>query len=103
MAKAKLIKKKRRLKIEGIATVLCTFAVLVYLAATFGLQSYNITLQKQAQVTEDKAATLKEAVANLQSEVNELQSRDRVLGVAEKEGIKTNQDNVAVVEGDEKK
>lgn len=103
MAKAKLIKKKRRLKVEGLATMLFTMAIIIYFGAKFGLQSYNITLQKQAQVSEDKATALKEAVANLETEVNNLQSRDRVMSYAEKEGIKTNQDNVVVVEGDEKK
>lgn len=103
MAKAKLVKKKRRLRVERIASALFTLAIIIYFGAKFGLQSYNITLQKQAQATENKAATLKDSVANLESEVNTLQSRDRVLSYAEKEGIKTNQDNVAVVKGDDKK
>lgn len=103
MAKAKLVKRKRRLRIEGIATLMLSLAICCYFGAKFGLKSYNMTLQLQAQETEQKANALKESVASLESEVTELQSRDRVVGMAEKEGIKTNQDNVVVVEDDEKK
>ena len=70
MAKAKIVKRKRRLRIEGLATLLLT---------------------------------LKEDVANLEADITKLEDRDRVLGMAEKEGIKTNQDNVVVVDKDEKK
>lgn len=80
-----------------------SLAICCYFGAKFGLKSYNMTLQLQAQETEQKANALKESVASLESEVTELQSRDRVVGMAEKEGIKTNQDNVVVVEDDEKK
>lgn len=103
MAKAKLVKRKKKLRVEGLATLLLTLAVCFYFGAKFGLKSYNMTLQLQAQKTEAKASALKENVASLQSEVTKLQSMDRVVGMAEKEGIKTNQDNVVVVDGDEKK
>lgn len=103
MAKAKLVKRKRRLRIEGLATLLLTISVFTYLGAKFALQSYNITLQLQAQKSADKASTLKDDVANLEAEVKKLQDYDRVLGMAEKEGIKTNQDNVVVVDNDDKK
>lgn len=42
-------------------------------------------------------------MANLEADITKLEDRDRVLGMAEKEGIKTNQDNVVVVDKDEKK
>ena len=96
MAKAKIVKRKRRLRIEGLATLLLTLSIFGYFGAKFALKSYNITLQLKAQESEQKANTLKEDVANLED-------RDRVLGMAEKEGIKTNQDNVVVVDKDEKK
>lgn len=98
MAKAKLVKKKRRLKVEGVATILFTLAMFAYLGTTFGLRSYNIVLQQQVSKIESKAGTLKQAVANLENEVNKLDNRDRVLAMAEEEGIKTNQDNVVVID-----
>ena len=103
MAKAKIVKRKRRLRIEGLATLLLTLSIFWYFGAKFALKSYNITLQLKAQESEQKANTLKEDVANLEADITKLEDRDRVLGMAEKEGIKTNQDNVVVVDKDEKK
>ena len=100
MAKAKIVKRKRKLKVQGIATLLFTLSVFMYLGAKFGIQPYNILLQAQAQKTEDKAGTLKEAVANLENEVNNLQNRERVVGMVESEGIVMNQEN-AITIGDE--
>ena len=90
MAKAKLVKRKRKLRIEGIAALLFTISAFAFMGAKFGLHSYNIVLQKEAQ----------QAVANLQNEVNTLQSRDRVLSMVEGEGISTNQNVVVVGEGE---
>lgn len=103
MAKAKIVKRKKRLRIEGLATLLLTLSIFGYFGAKFALKSYNITLQLKAQESERKANTLKEDVANLEADITKLEDRDRVLGMAEKEGIKTNQDNVVVVDKDEKK
>lgn len=100
MAKAKLVKKKKKLKIEGVATLLLTLSIFGYLGAKFGLKSYNILLSEQAQKVEEKAGTLKEAVANLENEVNTLENRERVLGMVEEEGIKNNQENVVVIGND---
>ena len=99
MAKAKIVKRKRRLRIEGLATLLLTLSIFGYFGAKFALKSYNM----KAQESEQKANTLKEDVANLEADITKLEDRDRVLGMAEKEGIKTNQDNVVVVDKDEKK
>lgn len=102
MAKAKLVKRKRKLKIQGVATLLFTIAIFSFMGAKFGLHSYNIVLQNQAQSIENKVGTLKDAVTNLEAEVTTLQNRDRVLGMAEEDGIKTNQEQVVSID-DEKK
>lgn len=102
MARAKITKRKRRIRIEGLVGFLLFIGVIFFLGSQFGLQAYNITLQKQAQTTEKEVGVLKDSISNLESEVNILQSRDRVLSYAEKEGIKTNQDNVVVVDGKDK-
>ena len=100
MAKAKLVKRKRKLRIEGIAALLFTISAFAFMGAKFGLHSYNIVLQKESQQIKQQEQTLKEAVANLQNEVNTLQSRDRVLSMVEGEGISTNQNVVVVGEGE---
>lgn len=103
MAKAKLVKRKRRFRIEGVATLLLTLAVLLFLGARIGLKSYNYNLSTEASKVEEKATTLKETVSSLENEVNKLENRERVLGMAEKDGIKTNQDQVVVMGDEDKK
>lgn len=98
MAKAKLVRRKRRLRIEGAATLLFVLAVVFYLGAKFPLKSYNQSLQKQATSVEQQAAKLKGEVGKLEDEVNDLQSRKRVVGMAEKDGLETNQDQVVVMD-----
>ena len=100
MAKARLINKKRRLRIEAIATILFMVSLFMFAGAKFLLKSYNYELALTSQGIQSDADKLKEDVAALESDISELQNRDRVLGMAESDGIKTNQDNVVII-GDE--
>lgn len=103
MAKAKLTnKKKGRFKIEALATLILTLSIFIYLGAIFGLKSYNVTLVSKSTSIQKELDAKKETVAQLKNEVTVLENRDRILGLAEKDGIKTNQDNVTVMSGDEK-
>ena len=101
MAKAKVLKvKRRRFRVEAVATLLLTLAVFSFLGAKIFLSRDNYSLSCKKTEIETKMTSLKEEVASLESDVNELQNRDRVLSVAEKDNIKTNQDNVTVVGND---
>lgn len=100
MAKAKIVKRKKRIRVEGIATLLLTLGIFSYLGARFFLRSYNYSLANQKTEVVEKANGLQETVAKLESEVNELQSRERVLAMAGEDNIKTNQENVTVVGND---
>lgn len=97
VAKAKIIKRKRRIRLERIASLLFVLAAVVYLGAKCGLKAYNQNLQKVATQAEEKVSNLKTEVGKLEDEVINLQSRDRVVGMAEKKGLKTNQEQVVVM------
>ncbi|WP_416327350.1 cell division protein FtsL [[Eubacterium] hominis] len=99
MAKAKIVKRKRKLRIEGLATLMFTVAILVFLGAKYGLQSYNYSLSVQKTKLEQNQKELEEKVADLETTVTNLQSRENIMKVAEKENLKTNQDNVTVIDG----
>lgn len=101
MAKAKLVKRKRRLRIEGVASLLFVLALILYLGAKFPLKSYNQSLQKQATTIEQEAVKLEGEVGKLENEITNLQSRKRVVGMAEKDGLKTDQNQVVVMDEDE--
>ena len=101
MAKAKLVKRKKRLRIDRLASMMMVLAICLFLGAKYGLQSYNYSLSLKKTQIEAKNKELSQAVADLQSEVTNLQSREHVLSVAEKDNIKTNQKNVTLI-GDSK-
>lgn len=105
MAKAKLVKRKRKrkLRLEGIATLLFTVAVILYFGAKFGLKAYNNELQLRATTIAQEAADLKEEVSKLQNEVTQLQSRDRILSMVEDDDISVNQEQVIVMGDKEQK
>lgn len=94
---ARLVKRKRRLKIEGFATLFLTFAVVLFLLSTFALKSFNITLSQQSQDLATQQTELQQAVNNVKAEVEVLQNRDRVLAIAGEDGIKSNQNNVTIM------
>lgn len=102
MAKARLIKRKKRIRVEGVILLVFLLSMLLYSITKIGLASYNITLSNQRQSTGAEVEKAQDAINVLQSEVNELQERSRVLAMAEKDGIQTNQNNIYVVE-DEKR
>ena len=97
VAKAKIVKRKRRIRLEGIAGLLFVLAAVVYLGAKCGLKAYNQGLQKVATQAEEKVTDLKNEDGKLEDEVINLQRRDRVVGMAEKKGLKTNQEQVVVM------
>lgn len=95
--KAKIIRKKRRIRYEALAVlfVVCTFAC--YLWAMIGQKNFNYNLAIEAQNKQLEVAQKKESVAALRSEANALANRDRIVSMAEADGIKTNQDQVVIL------
>ena len=94
MAKARLIKVRRKVRIEGVL-------FLVFLVCLTGLASYNIVLSNEQQRVAADKEEQRDAVRLLQTEVNELQERSRVLAAVKEDGIESNQENVYVVGGSE--
>ena len=101
MAKARLIKVRRTVRIEGVLFLVFLVCLGIFTLAKTGLASYNIVLShEQQRVAADKEEQ-RDAVRLLQTEVNELQERSRVLAAVKEDGIESNQENVYVVGGSE--
>ncbi|MDE6196174.1 MAG: cell division protein FtsL [Erysipelotrichaceae bacterium] len=98
---AKLVKRKRKIRMEGIATLFLALSICLYFIAMFGVKSYNITLAKQSQALENEQSTIKEAVSTMELEVKELQNRDRIVSIAQEDGITTNQNQVSIIPKEE--
>lgn len=97
---AKIVKKKRRLRIEGIATVFFIVSAMLYLGSALFLKSYNVTLSKSLTIKENELGEREEAIEETRIAVKELENRDRILGVAESDGIAPNQNNVQILNGE---
>ena len=101
MAKARLIKVRRKVRIEGVLFLVFLVCLGIFTLAKTGLASYNIMSGgEQQRVAADKEEQ-RDAVRLLQTEVNELQERSRVLAAVKEDGIESNQENVYVVGGSE--
>ena len=102
MAKARLIKRRRRLRIEGVLVLMLIVSTGLYALSKICLTSYNIVLSNEQQQTAAQLSEVQNSVNVLKADVNELQDRSRVLAMVEEDGINTNQENIYVVgDGDE--
>ena len=101
MAKARLIKVRRKVRIEGVLFLVFLVCLDIFTLAKTGLASYNIVLSNEQQRVAADKEEQRDAVRLLQTEVNELQERSRVLAAVKEDGIESNQENVYVVGGSE--
>ena len=102
MAKARLIKRRRRLRIEGVLVLMLIVSTGLYALSKICLNSYNIVLSNEQQQTAAQLSEVQNSVNVLKADVNELQDHSRVLAMVEEDGINTNQENIYVVgDGDE--
>ena len=101
MAKARLIKVRRKVRIEGVLFLVFLVCLGIFTLAKTGLASYNIVLSNEQQRVAADKEDQRDAVRLLQTEVNELQERSRVLAAVKEDGIESNQENVYVVGGSE--
>lgn len=94
---ARVVRKKRKFKLQGIATLFFVVSIFLYLGAVFGLKSYNITLQAHAQDLAQQRADLEETVKSAELDVKSLQNKDRVTAIAAEDGITSNQGQATIV------
>ena len=98
---AKIIRKKRTLRIERVAIVLFVFACGLSLVSSLFLRSYNNSLSMQVQKMETEIAKLETANEAAQVAIQNLSTKDRVLTVATEEGLTMKSVNVVTIAGGE--
>lgn len=94
---AKIIKKKKRLRIDRLAVVVFIFACLLSLSSSLFLRSYNNSLSMKVQQVEVQIAALEVENEALEVAIQTLITKDRVIQVAEDNGLTMNQSNVVTV------
>lgn len=97
---AKIVKKKRRLKIEAMVSLFFLLSLFMYLGSALFLKSYNVILSADLNNKESELAKKNDEMESLRLAVKELEDRDRILAVANESGIVANQNNVVIVNED---
>ncbi|MDQ0362221.1 cell division protein FtsL [Breznakia pachnodae] len=97
----KIVKKKRKLRIEGLISLIFVISILCYFGSVTILRSQNVVKQTQLGEIENDIELLDSDVANLTLEVKQLDSRDRILEIAEKHGLTVRQEQIVSVTGTE--
>ncbi|MDH6366970.1 MULTISPECIES: hypothetical protein [Breznakia] len=97
----KIVKKNRRIRIEGIVSLVFVLSLLMYFASVTLLHSYNVVLSSQETQLEHEIGKTKNDVLNLELEVKKLANRDRIIEIAEKHELRQNESQiVSVVTGE---
>lgn len=99
IAVAKIVKKKRRLRVERLVSMFFALSIFLYLVSSLFLQSYNMSLSKLDTKRENEIIAAKKDKESMRVAVEQLQNRDRILAVAKDAGIDVNQDSVVILDG----
>lgn len=96
---AKLVKKKKqkRFRLEVFAPTVFFTALVLNLVSSLFLRSANNSLSLRAQQLERQIAQLQVENDAVSVEVNSLNTRDRVTGIAAEDGLKLDQDNIITI------
>lgn len=97
---AKIVKRKRKLRIEAFATLFFVLSLCMYFGSVTGLKSYNVILSSKAETANSELSNKQEKVAALEATVKELSDSERIAQIAEADGIKAIQSNVKLMDGE---
>lgn len=90
-------KVKRTIKFRGLTILLLVFSSFLALLSSLFLRTYNISLNHELQSMKNEIAVLSAENDSLQISIQALSARDRVMAIAERNGLASNQDNVVTV------
>lgn len=97
---AKLIKKKRRLRIHAFASLFLFISIFLYLGSMTALKSYNMILSTRSETAATEKSKLEEQVTNLETAIKQLSDSDYIMKIAEANDLKSIQSNVKVLSGE---
>ncbi|MCI9291741.1 MAG: hypothetical protein HFF01_04440 [Erysipelotrichaceae bacterium] len=97
---AKIIRKKRKLRIQALISLFFFFSFIFYLCAMTGLKSYNVTLAKKVETKQEHLADVQEKVTTLEAIIKELSNYEAIAKIAEKDGMRAIQSNVKLLNGE---
>lgn len=94
----KIVKKKRKkLRVERLAVLMLVLSLLMALASSLFLRSYNNALTMAVQKTENQITAYQTENDAYRVAIQDLSNKERVLSIAEQEGLAMNQGNVVTI------
>jgi len=97
----KVVRRKRRVRFEGIITRTFMVTGILYVLSTLGLRSYNSYLNVTYQSYQNEIATLTKQNELVQMEVNQLSTYDRIMAIAGSDGMSSYSKDIVKVGNDE--
>jgi cell division protein FtsL len=98
---ARLVTTRRKPKLMAWTGLFFALCLMAYLATSFFLRSYNVSLSVEVQNTTSKVAFLQDSNKALIKEVQSLSDFNRVMAIAKAAGLTINNDNVIQLSKDE--
>ncbi|MGN1344635.1 MAG: hypothetical protein ACI4U3_08650 [Traorella sp.] len=90
---AKIVKKKKKLKVHNLVNMILFVSVLMYLGSILLLKSFNITLNKELTHLNATNQDTQKENETLRLEVAKYTERDYLLSVCDKYGVELNFDS----------
>lgn len=101
IVKVKKKNKKRKINLFRISASILLMSLLMALASTLFLRSYNNSLSTQKQSIEQQIALIETQNDAVRVEIQTLSSSDRVDEIAAQDGMSRNQNNVITIQDGE--
>lgn len=95
--KMKPKKKKKKINYDSLINLIFVICVLSMFGSVTLLRSYNVNLANRESAQQKDIETLNEDVSNLENKVKKLDNRDRILTIANENGLHFDQDQVVSV------
>lgn len=93
----KIIKKRRRLRVDNVIIMLFMISCIAYIASMVILRAHNVVLAKQENELSRSISKLENDVMHLEFDVKKLDNRERILEIAKKHGLVINQESIVSI------
>ena len=93
--------KKKKKKLGKLEKVIYTVAILMVFASPFAVVFFQATLSKvnvDVEIVKKEIKTQEKKNESLEMKINELASLDKIIEVAQAQGLSYNNDNIKTVE-----
>lgn len=99
---AKIVKKKRKLKLQNLLKMVCVLCGISYFSSTFFLRSVNVSMSVELQNLSAQNQEQKKELETLRTEVSKYTERDYLMAICASNGVKLDYDKDRVTYIDEK-